>query len=230
MRAMILAAGRGTRLRPLTDTCPKPLIKVCDKSLIVYHLENLKLAGFSEVVINVRHLGEKIQAYLGNGHAFGLNIVYSVENEELEVGGGICQALPLLGEDPFVIVNGDIWTDYPFETLKHKAKGLAYLVLVQNPLHNTKGDFAIGENYLLIRSNLEPTYTYAGISVLHPHLFADATRGASFRLAPYLDKAIAQQGLYGEYYDGEWTDVGTLERLQFLEQSLSAHFAKKMNC
>ncbi|MBS0286502.1 MAG: nucleotidyltransferase family protein [Proteobacteria bacterium] len=220
MKVMILAAGRGNRLRPLTDTCPKPLIKVCGKPLIVYHLENLAAAGFTEIVINVRHLGEKIQAALGNGHAFGVNIAYSVEDTELEVGGGIHNALPLLGNSPFVIVNGDIWTDYPFASLKHKNKGLAYLVLVDNPEHNLKGDYAILKNNVLKRDQLLPTFTYSGISVLHPDLFKEEVRGTSFRLAKCLDKAAQADLLFGEYFDGQWTDVGTLERLQFLEQSL----------
>lgn len=220
MKAMILAAGEGKRLRPLTDTCPKPLVKVCNKPLIVYHLENLSQAGFKEIIINVRHLGKKIQDYLGNGHAFGVDITYSVETTELEVGGGICQALPLLEDKPFVIVNGDIWTDYSFDTLKHKAKGLAYLVLVKNPLHNEKGDFALIENNRLIRSTNLPTYTYSGISVLSPLLFKDAIRGTAFRLAPYLDKASAAGELYGEHFNGEWTDVGTIERLHTLEKSM----------
>ncbi len=226
MRAMILAAGRGNRLRPLTDTCPKPLIKVCGKQLIVYHLENLANAGFTDIVINVRHLGEKIQAFLGNGHSFGVNIEYSVETTELEVGGGICNALPLLGNEPFAIVNGDIWTDYPLATLKTKSKGLAFLVLVKNPIHNEKGDFAIIEGNRLIRHSTLPTYTYCGVSVLHPQLFQEETRGSSFRLAVCLDKAILQQALYGEIYQGEWTDVGTIERLQSLEHSLSFSLSK----
>lgn len=220
MKAMILAAGRGNRLRPLTDTCPKPLIKVCGKPLIVYHLENLKSAGFTDIVINVRYLGEKIQTALGNGQSFGVNIAYSVEDTELEVGGGICQALPLLGNSPFAIINGDIWTDYPFQTLKQKSKGLAYLVLVDNPAHNLKGDYAIIENNLLKRDQALQTFTYSGISVLHPDLFKEEEKGTSFRLAKCLDKAAQNNTLYGEYFGGTWTDVGTLERLQFLENSL----------
>lgn len=224
MKAMILAAGRGNRLRPLTDTCPKPLIKVGNKALIVYHLENLAKAGFKEIVINVRHLGEQIQSYLGNGQSFGLSITYSVETTELEVGGGIYNALSLLGNDYFAIVNGDIWTDYPFENLNAKKQGLAYLVLVKNPLHNEKGDFAVVEKNHLIRSSSLPTYTYSGVSVLHPELFKDEIKGTSFRLAKSLDKAIATQALYGEVFHGEWTDVGTIERLTYLEQSLSMPF------
>jgi MurNAc alpha-1-phosphate uridylyltransferase len=179
-------------------------------------------------VINVRHLGEKIQDYLGNGQEWGVNITYSVESNELEVGGGILQALPMLGEDPFIIVNGDIWTDYPLASLQYE-HGLAQLVLVDNPEHNPIGDFCIEDNGLLSRRET-PRLTYSGISVLHPALFDGCIQGESFRLAPLLDKAISQKALYGEFYHGQWTDVGTLERLETLEESLTHHSLQtKMN-
>ncbi len=220
-RAMILAAGRGNRLRPLTDHCPKPLIEAGQKPLIVYHIENLAKAGFTEIVINLCHLGEQIEAYLGNGSHFGVSIAYSVESSLLEVGGGICNALPLLGFDPFVIVNGDIWTDYPFARLPRKLPGLAHLVMVDNPSHHEAGDFALQANGQLSRENHQHTLTYSGISVLHPDLFKDCHSGSAFRLAPLLDKAILSQQLYGEHYQGAWTDVGTLDRLQSLENALA---------
>lgn len=227
MQAMILAAGRGNRLRPLTDVTPKPLIEVKGKPLIVYHIENLHQAGITDIVINVRYLGDKIQDYLGNGAAWGVKIQYSVEETELEVGGGIFNALSLLKKSPFIIVNGDIWTDYPLVSLKTKAKGLAYLVMVDNPSHNQKGDYHLEDNGLLSRQAFLPSLTYSGISILHPDLFTDCTKGASFRLAPLLDKAAYAQKLYGEYYQGAWTDVGTIERLHHLENFLSTPMLEK---
>ncbi|MFI4937816.1 MAG: N-acetylmuramate alpha-1-phosphate uridylyltransferase MurU [Candidatus Berkiellales bacterium] len=218
MRAMILAAGRGNRLRPLTDTCPKPLIQVGGKPLIAYHIENLKKAGISKIIINVSHLAEKIQDFLGDGEKWDVAISYSFEPTMLEVGGGIFKALPLLGQDPFIIVNGDIWTDYPIAKLPQKPKGLAHLVLVDNPPHNQNGDYGLQSDGRLIRS---PQYTYSGISVLAPELFKGCQIGAAFRLAPVLDQAMRDQLLYGEYYSGSWTDVGSIERLQSLEKSLA---------
>jgi len=219
MRAMILAAGRGERLRPLTDLCPKPLIQVAGKPLIVYHLENLHAAGITDIVINLGHLGEQIFAALGQGEAWDVKITYSWESPILEVGGGIFKALPLLGEEPFMIVNGDIWTDYPLSELPHHPNGLAHLVLVNNPAHNLKGDFAINEQGRLCNQSFN-TYTYSGVSVLHPALFAGCPANVAFRLRPLLDKALENQQLMGEYYRGQWTDVGTLERLDQLQQML----------
>lgn len=227
MQAMILAAGRGNRLRPLTDVTPKPLIEVKGKPLIVYHIEKLYQAGITDIVINVRYLGDKIQDYLGNGAAWGVKIQYSFESSELEVGGGIFNALSLLKKSPFIIVNGDIWTDYPFDSLKTKAKGLAYLVLVDNPSHNPKGDYYLEDTGLLSRQALLQSFTYSGISILHPDLFVDCTPGTSFRLAPLLDKAALQKKLYGEHYKGAWTDVGTIERLHNLENFLSTPLLEK---
>lgn len=219
-RAMILAAGRGSRLRPLTDHCPKPLVKVANKPLIVYHIENLAKAGFKEIVINLFHLGEQIENYLGNGSPWGVDIVYSRESTLLEVGGGICEALTLLGPQPFVIVNGDIWTDYPFAKLPKVPQGLAHLVMVNNPEHHLAGDYALAPNGQLSRSP-EKTLTYSGISVLRPELFAGLAKGSVFRLSPLFDKAMLSHQLYGEHYQGAWTDVGTLERLQTLDNALA---------
>lgn len=220
MRAMILAAGRGNRLRPLTDHCPKPLIKARSKPLIVYHLENLSKAGISQVVINLRYLGEQIAAYLGDGKTWGIEIIYSPEMKDLEVGGGIFNALPFLGKEPFILVNGDIWTDYPFTALPQHLKGVAHLVLVNNPKHNLAGDFGIKENGQLYRESTQK-FTYSGLAVLDPVLFKECVEGDAFRLAPLLDKAAKEQSLYGEHYQGEWTDVGTIERLHELEEKLA---------
>lgn len=217
---MILAAGRGNRLRPLTDVTPKPLIKVLGKPLIVYHLENLHQAGICNIVINVKYLGEQIQDYLGTGSKWGVKIRYSVESTDLEVGGGILNALSLLGDSPFLIVNGDIWTNYPFSSLKRHIDRLAHLVLVDNPLHNLTGDYSIEQNGLLSRNGQGQCFTYSGISILHPDLFKGQAPGSCFRLATLLDKAASIQSLYGEYFKGAWTDVGTIERLQHLESSL----------
>ncbi|MGE3318911.1 MAG: N-acetylmuramate alpha-1-phosphate uridylyltransferase MurU [Candidatus Berkiella sp.] len=220
IRAMILAAGRGSRLRPLTDHCPKPLVKVANKPLIVYHIEQLAKAGVKEIVINLFHLGEQIENYLGNGSHWGVNIVYSRESTLLEVGGGICSALELLGSAPFLIVNGDIWTDYPFAKLPQSPQGHAHLVMVDNPEHHLAGDYALALNGQLSRS-LEKTLTYSGISVLRPELFAGMAKGSAFRLAPLFDRAMLNHQLYGEHYQGAWTDVGTLDRLQSLENALA---------
>jgi MurNAc alpha-1-phosphate uridylyltransferase len=225
MRAIILAAGMGSRLRPLTDHCPKPLLNVGGKSLIAYHIENLKRAGIEEIIINLFHLGEQIEAYVGSGAKWDVSIRYSWEPHLLEVGGGIFHALPLLGHAPFIVINGDIWTDYPLENLvgfsQNLSQDLGHLVLVNNPEHNTKGDFAMGEKGVLSRSINACTYTYAGISVLHPSLFQGCVPGQAFRLAPLLDNAILSNQLSGQIYGGKWTDVGTLERLQRLENSLA---------
>lgn len=220
-RAIILAAGRGNRLRPLTDHCPKPLVKVANKPLIVYHLEQLAAAGFTEIVINLFHLGEQIEQYVGNGSSWGVTIAYSKEPTLLEVGGGICQALDLLGPNPFVVVNGDIWTDYPFAQLLQHPASLAHLVLVDNPSHHAEGDFVLHDNGELTRGSHAQTFTYSGIALLDPKLFTGYAKGSAFRLAPLFDKAILSRQLYGEYYPGSWTDVGTLERLQSLENALA---------
>lgn len=220
MRAMILAAGKGERLRPLTDTCPKPLVKVGGKPLIVYHIEKLSRVGITDIVINVSHLGQQICEYLGEGQQWNVNLTYSWEQTPLEVGGGIFQALPILGPDPFLVVNGDIWVDYSLSNLPSKPKGLAHLVLVNNPPHNLAGDFVLQTEGKLSLAPEFPKLTYAGISLIHPELFADCKPG-SFRLRPLFDKAISQGLLYGEHYLGAWTDVGTLERLQSLEKALA---------
>lgn len=215
MKAMILCAGRGERMRPLTDSVPKPLLPVAGKPLVQYHLEKLAAAGVTEIVINHAWLGEQIEAALGDGSQCGINIHYSAEGEALETAGGIIKALPLLGENPFIVVNGDVWCDYPFEKLLARRPEKAHLVLVANPEHNSQGDFALAEDGLLLDQG-EKKLTFSGISVMNPQLFfgLDADKMA---LAPLLRQAIAQQQVSGELYPGDWVDVGTPERLQVLD-------------
>ncbi|WBE25456.1 N-acetylmuramate alpha-1-phosphate uridylyltransferase MurU [Denitrificimonas caeni] len=220
MRAMILAAGKGERMRPLTLTTPKPLISVAGVPLIEYHLRALARAGFKEVVINHAWLGEKIEAHLGTGEQFGLNIQYSVESQPLETGGGIYQALKYLGDAPFVLVNGDIWTDYDFSALRKPLTGLAHLVLMDNPEHHVEGDFSLQQEQVSL-PQAGNSLTYSGIAVLHPQLFADCVGGA-FRLAPLLRQAIARGQVSGEHFTGHWIDVGTQERLAAAEALLAS--------
>ena len=217
MRAMILAAGRGERLRPLTDYTPKPLLTAAGKSLIEYQIEALARAGIRHIVINHAHLGKQIEQALGCGMRWGVSIHYSPESAALETGGGIFNALPLLGEVPFLVINGDIWTDYDYSRL-HLAEGdLAHLLLVDNPSHHSDGDF------VLIDGRVSETegecYTFSGIGLYHPALFANCTAGA-FPLAPLLCRAIRSGRVSGEYYDGGWIDVGTPQRLEQLERML----------
>lgn len=217
---MILAAGRGKRMRPLTDSCPKPLLRVGGKRLIEHHLQRLAQAGFKRVVINTAHLGHMIPEALGDGSRYGVDIHYSHESGEgLETAGGIINALPLLGEQPFIVINGDVWTDYPFEQLSLAKGQLAKLVLVENPEHNRAGDFALhGEQ---VRQDGNDSYTFSGIGIYHPALFA----GYPVDFIPLrepLFKAIAQGKVGGEVYRGEWLDIGTPERLQALDQQLGS--------
>ncbi|NLD00357.1 MAG: nucleotidyltransferase family protein [Gammaproteobacteria bacterium] len=220
MRAMILAAGKGERMRPLTLNTPKPLIPVAGVPLIEYHLGALARAGFTEVVINHAWLGEKIEAHAGNGERFGLQITYSRETQPLETGGGIFQALKYLGDEPFVVVNGDIWTDYNFAALRRPLAGLAHLVLVPNPEHHPEGDFLLKDGQVQLPSTSVDTLTYSGIAVLHPKLFADSAAGA-FKLAPLLRFAMRDGDVSGELFDGHWIDVGTPERLAATEALLA---------
>ena len=221
MKAMILAAGKGERLRPLTLHTPKPLVRVGGVPLTEYHLRGLAAAGFSEVVINHAWLGQQIEDHLGEGAQFGLTIRYSAEAEPLETGGGIFQALPLLGDQPFVLINGDIFTDYPFAELRRPLKGLAHLVLVDNPEHHQIGDFALADGQVTDAREGQPSLTYSGIAVLSPALFAGCQPGA-FKLAPLLRRAMAEGLVSGERYAGCWIDVGTHERLAQVERLLEA--------
>jgi N-acetyl-alpha-D-muramate 1-phosphate uridylyltransferase len=214
MKAMVLAAGRGERLRPLTDHTPKPLLSVRGKPLIVWHLEALARAGVREVVINLSWLGDLIRQALGAGESFGLRVQYSVEPAgALEVGGGIFRALPLLGGSPFIVVNGDTYTDLDFSRLKISPSALANLVLVPNPEHHPTGDFVLRGDEVFADS--APRLTYSGIGVYRPELFANCTPGR-FPLLPLLREAIAARRLTGERYDGHWTDVGSVQRLAVL--------------
>ena len=219
MKAMILAAGRGERLRPLTDHCPKPLVPVGGKALIVRHLEALAAAGFDAVVINLAWLGEQIREALGDGADFGLHLSYSQEPVgALETAGGIIQALPLLGDEPFLMISGDVLCDYPLARLKDfRPQGLGHLVLVDNPEHHPGGDFAIGPEDRLISGG---GLTFSGIAVLDPDLFADLPPGRR-ALRPVFEQAIAQGRLGGEHYSGLWSDIGTERRLADAEQRLA---------
>ena len=220
MKAMILAAGKGERLRPLTLHTPKPLVRAAGVPLIEYHIRALARAGFSELVINHAWLGEQIEAHLGSGNRFGVHIRYSPEGEPLETGGGIHRALPLLGEEPFAVINGDIWTDYDFAALKRPLDGLAHLVLVDNPAHHPAGDFALAQGRVS-EAGLQGKclLTYSGIAVLSPRLFESCSAGA-FKLAPLLRQAMATGDVSGEHYQGRWIDVGTHERLAEVERIL----------
>ncbi|MFI8373387.1 N-acetylmuramate alpha-1-phosphate uridylyltransferase MurU [Pseudomonas helleri] len=216
MKAMILAAGKGERLRPLTLHTPKPLVRVGGVPLIEYHLRALAAAGFTEIVINHAWLGQQIEDHLGDGSRFGVSIQYSAEGEPLETGGGIFKALPLLGDKPFAVVNGDIWTDYSFAGLRTPLTGLAHLVLVDNPAHHPKGDFCLSGTQVLDAQPGSDTLTYSGIAVLSPALFDGAGAGA-FKLAPLLRNAMAAGRVTGERLQGQWVDVGTHERLAEVE-------------
>lgn len=219
MKAMILAAGKGERLRPLTLHTPKPLVRAGGVPLIEYHVRALATAGFDELVINHAWLGEQIEAYLGDGERFGVRIRYSAEGEPLETGGGIHRALALLGDEPFAVINGDIWTDYDFTALRQPLVGLAHLVLVNNPAHHPTGDFSLRDGLLRDGDESAERLTYSGIAVLHPRLFAGCHAGA-FKLAPLLRQAMASNQVSGERYDGQWVDVGTHERLAEVERIL----------
>ena len=215
MKAMILAAGRGERMRPLTDTVPKPLLKVGNHCLIEHHIFNLKTAGFTELVINTAWLAEKIHQQLGDGTNYGVTISYSDEKNALETGGGIKKALPLLGNDSFLVVNGDIWCDYDYKKITPLNDDLlAHLILVDNPEHHLAGDFSIKDNRL---SN-DPVnkLTFSGIGVYKAELFAQPEE--RFPLAPLLRKAADEKKISAEYYSGLWVDIGTPERLEELRK------------
>lgn len=220
MRAMILAAGRGERLRPHTDITPKPLIQVGEYRLIEYHLLNLARAGISDVVINVSWLAEQIRETLGSGEAYSLNISYSDEGEEaLETAGGIINALPMLGSESFIVINGDIWCDYDLAGLTSKTiEREAHLVLVRNPEHNSEGDFALENG--LVKNLGDKKLTYSGIGVYTPEFFADTPPGKR-PLAPILRKKSELDKVSGEIYNGQWVDIGTIERLAQLRSYLS---------
>lgn len=220
---MILAAGRGERMRPLTDEVPKPLLRAGGRTLIEHLVVNLACAGFRDIVINHAHLGAQIVRALGAGSQFGVRITYSDEGETgLETGGGIRHALHLLDTDPFLVVNGDIYTEFPFETLPRTIEGLAHLVLVPNPAHHPNGDFCLSAgavtNPAAERSG-EVRYTYSGIGIYRRALLAGHEPG-KFPLAPLLRAAADRHAVSGERYDGAWWDIGTPERLAALDAYL----------
>ena len=218
MKAMILAAGLGSRMRPLTDVTPKPLLKVGGIPLIVWHIEKLAHQGITDIVINIAHLGYQIPEALGDGHDWGVHIEYSDEQEEggLESAGGIVKALPSMADETFLVLNGDVFTDYDFQDNRHLAEGvLAHLILVPNPEHNPEGDFALDGN--LVVDNKQ--YTYSGIGYYSPKLFEGVPYGKSSTI-PLLRAAMKEGKVTGELYEGEWLDIGTPERLELLNAEL----------
>ncbi len=218
MRVMLLAAGRGERMRPLTDAIPKPLLTIGGKPLIVHLVEALVAEGFRELVLNHAWHGAMIEQRLGDGQEFGANIEYSAEGAQaLETGGGIRRALPLLGSDPFVAVNADIWTDFPFGSLPDALDSLAHVILVDNPAHHPDGDFVLAGTR--VRDGEGRRLTFSGIGVYRPELFAELS-DACFPLAPILFDACDEGRLSGVHYTGEWWDVGTPERLELLDRRL----------
>lgn len=229
MMAMLLAAGRGERMRPLTDHTPKPLLEAGGKALIVWHIENLIRAGIRELVINHAHLGAQIETSLGDGSQFGAHIQYSPEAHALETAGGIANALPLLGDAPFAVINGDIFCDYDFARLPERAAALqtngdtAHLVLVNNPPQHPNGDFAHAGGRVIASSVLSPLssiLTFSGIGIYQPALFSHIRRGSIAPLAPLLREQIALGKVSGEHYRGVWVDVGTPQRLAELDRQL----------
>lgn len=233
MKAMILAAGLGNRMRPLTDHTPKPLLCAGGKPLIEYHLENLQRAGIREVVINLAYLGEKIRTYLGDGQQFDLNIHYSSEPEPLETGGAILHAMDLLGAEPFLLINGDVWCDLDltqFIQQPFSENQLGHLLLVPNPPFHPQGDFALAENGQLLDDpdKIYPQrFTFGGISLLKPELIAGyPDKRQKFPLVEVLRRAINHQQLTGQVHSGHWSDVGTPERLHELEHYLLQHLTK----
>lgn len=227
---MLLAAGYGERMRPLTDHTPKPLLVAGGKPLIVWQIERLRAGGFAELVINHAHLGTQIENFLGDGAAYGVAIRYSDEGEPLETAGGIAYALRLLGDAPFMVTNADIHTDFDYarlsgvlSTMAVDAERLAHLVLVDNPSHHPQGDFALVDGRVFNPACLTPpvsSLTFSGIACYRPELFASVTPGQKAKLAPLLRAAMARGQVTGEHHRGAWMDVGTPERLRLLDETL----------
>lgn len=207
MKAMILAAGKGERMRPLTSTTPKPLLTVAGKPLLVHHLQALARAGIKDVVINAWYLGEQIVELIGSGARFGLNIRYSVEEQLMDTGGGIAQCLPLLGSEPFIVLSADIFTDFAFNTLPSAPAGLAHLIMVDNPAYHPNGDFFLDKGSLKMHGETNK-FTYANIGVFRPEFFVGAPQGP-FPLRDLLFKHIAQDLVKGQYFSGLWYNIGT---------------------
>lgn len=227
MKAMILAAGRGERMRPLTDHCPKPLLQAGGKPLIEWHLDALKCAGIQDIVINHAHLGQQIEDYFQDGTRLGVHIQYSAETVALETAGGIRQALPFLGDQPFLVINGDVACDWSFQKALALATAwppglLAHLVLVPNPAHNPGGDFALHGNQVRLSTDQSPAFTFSGMGVYHPSLFDPVEAGTVAKLAPLLREAMAAGKVQGELFEGFWMDIGTPERLEELDNRLNS--------
>jgi len=226
---MLLAAGRGVRMRPLTDHTPKPLLQAGGKPLIVWHIENLARAGICDIVINYAHLGSQIEAALGDGSSFDVRIRYSPENPALETAGGIANALPLLGDAVFAVINSDIYCDYDFTQLSQRAAALeergdmAHLILLNNPSQHPNGDFSLQAGRIITNERLttdDSKLTFSGIGIYQPALFASIPRGTIAPLAPLLRAQITHNKVSGEHYIGRWVDVGTPQRLQQLDKEL----------
>jgi N-acetyl-alpha-D-muramate 1-phosphate uridylyltransferase len=227
MKAMILAAGRGERMRPLTDHCPKPLLIAGGKPLLQWHIEALAKAGINEIVINHAHLGQQIESHFGDGSAFGVQIGYSAEATALETAGGIRKALHALGEEPFLVINGDVACDWLVARALQIAGEwqhgqLAHLVMVSNPLHNPAGDFVLQGSVVKQAEPGESTFTFSGIGVYHPSLFSKLKVDEVAKLAPLLRQAMAAGKVQGELFNGFWMDIGTPERLEELNQRLNS--------
>ena len=218
MKVMILAAGRGERMGNLTQNCPKPLLKVKGRCLIDWHLIKLCEAGFKDIVINVAYLSKEIIEFVGDGSKWGLNISISEEEQALETAGGIKKAIKYLGDEPFVVINADIFSDYNYENLKARSlqnNSMGHLVLVNNPEHNLKGDFGIMDNGILTM-NSERSLTFSGIAIYDPKFFSELAEGNKIKLAPILEIAINKKCIQGELFEGLWSDVGTPERLNMI--------------
>lgn len=218
MKAMILAAGRGERMRPLTDRHPKPLLKVDGRALIEWHIEALKDAGIKDILINTSWLGDQIPEYLGDGAYWGVNLTFSHEPDALETAGGIRKALSFFNDEPFIVVNGDVWSEYNYKGLLKQPRKLAHIVLVPNPEHNTGGDFHLRDDGLVIAEG-DNKYTFSGIGVYQPEVFAELSEDDSYPLAPILRELMVEAEVTGELYQGRWHDIGTPERLESLNQS-----------
>lgn len=219
MKAMILAAGRGERMRPLTDRHPKPLLQVDGRALIEWHIEALKDAGIKEILINTSWLGDQIPEYLGDGAYWGVNLTFSHEPDALETAGGIRKALDFFEDEPFIVVNGDVWSEYNYEGLLEQPTKLAHIVLVPNPEHHPGGDFLLRDDGLVIGEG-EQKYTFSGIGVYQPEVFKNLLLDEPYKLGPILRELMVEAEVTGELYEqGRWYDIGTPERLEILNQS-----------
>ncbi|RDX36056.1 nucleotidyltransferase family protein [Kangiella sp. HD9-110m-PIT-SAG07] len=222
MKAMILAAGRGERMRPLTDRHPKPLLKVDGRALIEWHIGALKDAGIKDILINTSWLGDQIPEYLGDGAYWGVNLTFSHEPKALETAGGIRKALDFFEDEPFIVVNGDVWTDFSYEELLkqpiNQPTKSAHIVLVPNPEHNSEGDFWLREDGLVVADG-EQRLTFSGIGVYKPEIFKDIPEDEPYPLAPKLRELMVEAEVTGELFEGRWHDIGTPERLETLNQS-----------